>query len=470
MSQQVVQHPREMGRGGPRRRTLGVILAASFALKLILLVPAHQTYPVRDALSYHQAARDLYANGRYETIRPPLYPAMLAAAIWLASFRGPDALTRRRHRPDPPSDLDIARFMQVVLSTVTVWLVFMLGRELFDRRAGLVAAGIFAFYPAFVGFSHLLWAETLFVFLNVGWMLLLVRGVRTGRAALLLAGGALLGLASLARQVVSSFLPLAGAWMFLMRPTPRRGTARLAAAMVLGTVLVIGPWTIRNAARYRTFVAIAPNSGLALLWGASDDIFGVLRSAGVDWRSDVVDLDRRAGARAWEIIRNDPWGYLRRLVQKNLPGMWTPGSMVLEIPRHGGPRFRGGHGYPPIPWWLGCALILVFVGTYLSVMLFGVLGGALAPDWRATLLPLGLAVHGTVLHMIASGFNRHRLYLIPFAIVYAGFFLSRRPAELRALATPVRLAAAAVALVAVTGLIASSNYRNVWVLWRYYGA
>jgi 4-amino-4-deoxy-L-arabinose transferase-like glycosyltransferase len=453
-----------------RHRALIAIIGASLALKLVLLVPAHQTIPVRDAADYVSAAQTLYVTGSYRSGRTPLYPATIAAAMWLASVRGEHAVTirlRPEARRPPVSDLDIVRLVQVVMSTVTVWLVYLLGCELFDRRAGIVAAGLFAFYPPFVAFSHLLWAETQFTLLNVAWMLLLVRGVRTRQRATLCVCGIAFALAAMTRLVVFSFLPLAVAWMFVVKPQAWRATARLAAALLLGAVLTLAPWTIRNAFVYRAFVPIVPGNGLALLWGASPDITAEMKATGLDRTHDVAERTRLARRRTLEIIRADPGAYVRRVLTRNLPGMWTAGSMVLEIDERSGTSL---HHYPPIPRWLGRSLIVVFVAAYLGVILFAVLGGALGADWRTTLLFLGLALHATALHALASGFDRHRLYVMAFAIPYAAFALSRRPGDLADLVTRRRALVALGVLALVSLLIASGDYRSLSNAWRVYAA
>jgi hypothetical protein len=70
----------------PEHRLLWGVLVCSFILKAALLVPAHNVFPMNDSVD----------------------------------------------------------FVQVVLSTLSVWLVYMLGATLFDSRTGLTAAALFA--------------------------------------------------------------------------------------------------------------------------------------------------------------------------------------------------------------------------------------------------------------------------------------------------------------------------------------
>lgn len=459
------------------------ILVLSCLLKLALLVPAHATYPVGDARDYVRAAH-MFREGSYRSIRPPLWPATLWLAISLAeASAGQQAVTPvdeilpgQRRPPRPPlSDLDWARLLQVLMSTVTVWLVFLLGRDLFDRRAGLVAAGLFAFDPVFIGYTHLLWAETQLALLNTAMLLLLLRGVREDSWRLALASGVLLGLAALTRQLMWSFGLLAAAWILVARPRPRRGALRLAAAFLLGSVLAIAPWTLRNAAVYRSFMPIAPTGGWALLHGVSYDLPGEMERAGISAGLARVppiapiETERLARARALEIIRADPAAYLRRMLAVNLPDLWRLGASVLDYARYGGGAGANRqHGYGALPPGLGLALVVWVVAAYLVVMLAGLVGMALAPRWRETLLTAALLLHACAAHAIVGANLRHRVYVMPCVMLYAGFCLSRRPSAWPALASRARLATAALLLGAFGLALASADHRELREQWLHF--
>jgi 4-amino-4-deoxy-L-arabinose transferase-like glycosyltransferase len=469
---------------GHGHRALAAILVASFALKLLLLIPAHQTYPIGDARDYLRAANQ-FRQGRYTSVRPPLWPATMAAAGWVASWGGERALTPVRHilvgqrrDPRPPiSDLDMARFFQVVLSTLTVWVVFLLGRELFDRRAGLVAAGCFAFYPNFVAYTHLLYAETQLALFNATWLLLLLRGARSGSLRALCAAGVALGLAALSRQLVFSFVLVAAAWLVWFRPDPWRRTLPLAAAFVLATVLTILPWTVRNAIEYGQLLPIAPTGGWALLHGVTDDVPREVERAGIVAAVNRVppvrpiETDRMARKHALGIIRADPAGYLRRTVRVNVPDLWRLGSRELEYLRWGGGSGPNRlHGFRGVPAALGRALIALFVAAYLATLAGAAVGAALAPRWRETLLPVALVAHGMAMHAIVGANLRHRLYFMLAAVVYAGFAWSRRREDWRALLTPRRAAVAAGALAFFVLVLVADGHPEVRDQWRFFGS
>jgi 4-amino-4-deoxy-L-arabinose transferase-like glycosyltransferase len=383
---------------------------------------------------------------------------------------GDDALTspsrRRAQHPRPPmSDLDWIRVVQVGISTLSVGLVFLLGLDLFDRRSALFAAGVFAFFPEFVGFSHLLFSETLFIALNFVWALLLMRGQRRESASLLAAAGAVLALAALTRQVVASFVFLAVAWLFVMRPSPWRGTARLAAALVLGCVVTLVPWTIRNAVVHGVFAPIAPRSGLALLHGVTGDLQGELGWTAAGGLLPERVIDEHAGKIARERIAANPMGYLRRVVLVNVPNLWAADSHVLRHVQGAAATQPDMVGYPPSPPWLERGLIVLLVASYLALLALAIVGAARAPNWRVTALTVALVLHATAAHALLGANARHRLSLMAFATLYAGYALARPRAERLAPLGTRRTVFLLTSLVLLGLAVSTASYTRLAVQW-----
>jgi hypothetical protein len=86
---------------------------------------------------------------------------------------------------------------------------------------------------------------------------------RGGRRGLWLglAAGAMLGAAVLVRPATSIALLMGGAWLAWRR------RPRLLAAVAIGAVLVIGPWSARNLAHYGRFVLVATEGGVTFWTG-----------------------------------------------------------------------------------------------------------------------------------------------------------------------------------------------------------
>jgi len=228
---------------------LAAIVAAGVALRaLYLFTVARHVSGVGDWWFYHWQANDL-ASGKFfiEPFRlrlahqefpsaghPPLYPAWLSIESWLG---GTSVLWHRA--------------LGLLTGATSIALMGVLGRRVGGERLGLVAAGVCAVYPLMVVVDGALMSETLYTPLVI-----LVLLAAFARRAFLL--GAAIGLAALCRSEALLLLPVL-AWPLLWRS----GIARVGLA-TLGCLLVIGPWTVRNAIALDHLVPISTNDSTVI--------------------------------------------------------------------------------------------------------------------------------------------------------------------------------------------------------------
>ena len=59
------------------------------------------------------------------------------------------------------------KLVQVILSTISVYLIYILAKKIFNESIALLSAFIFSIYPTLIAFTHYLWSETLYIFLLV---------------------------------------------------------------------------------------------------------------------------------------------------------------------------------------------------------------------------------------------------------------------------------------------------------------
>jgi 4-amino-4-deoxy-L-arabinose transferase-like glycosyltransferase len=190
---------------------------------------------------------------------PPAYTDLLAAvyALW---FGGRGAVSHAL-AVNPTEVWVIARVTVGALGTAAVWLLYLVGARLLDRRAGLLAAALMAvaflpvFYsklalndvPTLVGVEVCLWASA---------------GVlRFGRRRDYIIAGAALGVAA-ATKYTGGFvaLPLAVACVARLRDAPEErravvfGAAGAAAAAVVA-FLVADPYSLIDFAAFKSSIA-----------------------------------------------------------------------------------------------------------------------------------------------------------------------------------------------------------------------
>ena len=176
-------------------------------------------------------------------------------------------------------------YVQALLGVVTIFLVFLLARRVFDERVGLFAAAIVALYPNLIATTATLQFETVFITLMLATVLVLL-GTTTSPnrgPARLIVSGVMIGVVALIHPTIC-FLIFAFLAARLIMRRPLRETARDFAILVGAMVLAILPWTIRNVVRLHAVVPFATGAGPALCMSRNSEATGSI---------DLAILDRQ---------------------------------------------------------------------------------------------------------------------------------------------------------------------------------
>jgi 4-amino-4-deoxy-L-arabinose transferase-like glycosyltransferase len=406
-----------------------------------------------DEQHYRQIAQNIgsgngfaWGPGAPTSIRPPLYPAMLAA-IWAVA--GSD-------------DLQAVRIVQIVLGLGTAGLVYAIGARIYGPKVGRWAAAVCWLYPSFIFFNFLILTETLFTFLLVAFLLFTVGLVQHPRAWTAVACGTTLGLAALTRSILWPMpIVLCPLLALLIRaPLPRR--LALPCLVAAGYLLVVTPWAIRNTRLQGVPTVVDTMGGINLRMGnyeytPDDRMWDAVALTGDKSWVHGIDKDlpgqhvtegvkeKWAQRKAVEFMRAHPMVTLRRSVIK-FADFWGLEREFMAGVQNG--------MYTPAPWFqiLGSAAIVL---AYVAVVMAGAAGIWLAaPEDRrmhiVLLLPV-LIIMGA--HTIVFGHSRYHLPLIPIFGVYAAALCTLEAPAYRFSHGVVRMGA----LVSVAALLA------VWI-------
>jgi 4-amino-4-deoxy-L-arabinose transferase-like glycosyltransferase len=248
---------------------LVAIAAVALAVRVAFILVVDPTVPaLGDASAYRLLAEQL-AHGqgyirpfdnlllhvhRPTAEYPPLFPLLLSLPV-RAGIHSVEQL----------------RIFVALVGAGTVMLVGLLGRRVTSPSVGLIAAAIAAVYPMlFLGEATLM-AESLYVALATMVLLAAYRAFDDPTPSRFVVLGLAIGLATLTRA--EGFLlgtVVVGPLALWLRDLPTR--ERIArAAIALGiAVVVLLPWTIRNAVRFHAFVPVSNNVS-TLVDGANCD-------------------------------------------------------------------------------------------------------------------------------------------------------------------------------------------------------
>lgn len=435
-----------------RSRWLAVVALSLFAASQAALWWAYYGRGAKaligDEQAYQATALAVLGGGAWmpSTIWPPLQPLWIAALYKLFGMH-----------------LLVVQLAQTVLFVGCAVLL----RDLWRRLGGSVAAAntaaaLWLLNPATAAYAHWLWPEIPHLFLLLAALCLLLR-----RRAL--AGGVCVGLAILAKSLLSPFWPafaLALAW----RERLRTGALRIG-AFALGLGLVTAPALWHGWREYgRPMIA---DSSVYNLWvGLTDrwrsdyvgDMGGLtlpafLASAPTPSQRNALYLGKVEAFVAERGVARVAADQLERQYFR-LFSAKTP--LVSQLPGHACAGHLSAYDVAP-PLARGLALANdAFHALVLAAAAFGIAGWRRRPDrWLVLIAAFGayqLALFGLI-HVKA----RFLLPLLPFLCGFAASFLCARRARGDAQATialtPPRLAAGA----ALAALLLFLAFAGPWL-------
>jgi 4-amino-4-deoxy-L-arabinose transferase-like glycosyltransferase len=404
-----------------QRSLLFLILGLGLLVRLILLYATRDTgLMIVDEQHYHSLALNLlhgygfaWEPGNLTSIRPPLYPALMAF-IW--TITGTESVV-------------MIRLVQIVIALANVYVLYRLGLLLFDRRVALLAAAGLAFYPSFVAFNAFLLTEVLFTFLLTLMVYCVVTLLKTGSSWMAWGTGVALGLAALARSVLWPFPVVLCSFVFFATPGSWQRRFWFAGLLLVGYVLVVAPWAIRNTRLQGVFTMVDTMGGITLRMGNYEHTPLNRAWDPVTLHGDKsIFQDLRAEhpeVFSWTEGQKEKW-----MLKKALTYMLNNSALTFQRSLIKFANFWGlertviagwQQGLYKPPHWFATFGTVVIPMAYVIVMLLACLGIFLCPPNNLRVHVFLLLVIGFLagMHTLAFGHERYHLPLVPLLLLYA---------------------------------------------------
>lgn len=279
-----------------------------------------------EARRFMQEGRILYprdpvdAGDARPILHPPGYSAMIAAIF--AVFGD--------------SETNI-RFVQIFLDALSAVLVLLIAAELLPFSVSVISGLLVALSPHLA--YHSLWIspDTVCVLPILAAVWLIIKAKQRPRLAMLVAAGAMIGISCWFRAnalLLAPFLSLAVVVVF-----DKRKRFGYAAALVIATMVVVSPITIRNWILYHHFVPISIAGGENFVVGIADfdkeGRFGMPASDGdvgikeaewygrpeyhdSAWLPDGVERDQARYKRGLAVVRSNPRWFVGVIARRAL--------------------------------------------------------------------------------------------------------------------------------------------------------
>ena len=218
-------------------RALLLIVGGGFLVRLMLIAWRVSTHAVQ-TWEYDAIARNILSGSGYvaDHLGTP-YRSLYPGVFYIG-------LTALLYGMFPPGQTAVL-IAQAIGSVLLGMTVYGIGRELWDHRAGLLAAALTVFHPGLLYYDtvnlHPLGFDALTGALA---MLALLRVRATTSLASLVGIGMVLGVALHQRMSLIGLFPAGLLWIWT-RPGSSRRVGRVAVCAV-GLLVVVSPWIMRN--------------------------------------------------------------------------------------------------------------------------------------------------------------------------------------------------------------------------------
>lgn len=252
--------------------TGGIIFFGALIVRLLIIF-ATKSYENLTLWEYDTIAKNIL-NGEgfvyesfgttYYAFLPPLYPIFCAVLYKITNFNYLFAL-----------------IFQSMISAGLCAVIFFISKRIFGKTVASIACLFTIFHPGLLVYStKTLHVLTIDSFLFALFILVLFKLREQYSIRNQLAAGVILGLCILTRATVILFLPLAIIWLIWNAKEKRKRMSSSIVFVILISVLVITPWTVRNYLHYKRFIFIRANSWDLLWLGNNPNASGALYCQG----------------------------------------------------------------------------------------------------------------------------------------------------------------------------------------------
>lgn len=346
----------------------------------------------------------------------PGYPYFLGVLYWLFG-----------------SGFEVSHIANAVLGSISVALIWLIGRIVFGWREALVAGALAALYPMFIYTGGDLLSENLQVTLNALMLAFLCAAMARPRWWMFGLAGACLGLSALCRPNVLLFAPIAVLCIAATRldGAAWRSIVLRSAALAIGTMAAIAPATLRNWHVARDPVLITAHGGMNFYIGNNPDAIGRFKIP--SWVPDMrFDNPKRQSDFAKEYAESKvgrplkpsevssywsgmAWEWIRSNPGKALSLAWRKVYLLTSQNEVGDQRQM--HLDAAYSWVL--RLPLPGFAVLAPLTLLGL--GLTIPRWRRFLTIDAFLLSQAAALIIVYTSARYRLPMMPAAMALAGF-------------------------------------------------
>ncbi len=410
---------------------LGAILLGAVAIRLALICYNGMMYSWGDELEYVDRALAVCSGyGFQQIVRPPVFYYFLALLFLVF---GPHVI--------------VLGYANIAFHVGSIIYLYLIGREIYGRRVGLVAAGIYSFYPPFIMFVQYGYPinMTVLILLIVVWFIVDFNKKR--QFPLLGWAGFFAAFSGLTYEsMVFCWLPLV-LGIYAVCRGKKMQFIKAASWFLVAFSLTAGVWMVRNyvvtrhfflrSISYRFHLWKSHNTLIHLghdyrIWEIVEEpceypkwdveFIEGRKGTTLENRPHVVGPDpvedaQREATNAFRFILDHPSITLKRIRPK-LSVLWSPTPWALQY------LMNGYYGFVDKSVIRG--IVLLCIVAYSAIISLGILGLVFSPSHGIKTTLILFIAFISLLYSFAIPMTRCNPPLIPIFALYSAYALCNR--------------------------------------------
>ena len=350
---------------------------------------------------FDKGQEPIISDARYTLGRPPLYPYFLVLIYLIFGQK-----------------IWIVQLIQIVISTVTGYVIYKIANKIFEERVALFSAIVYGIHPLFFWYPPRLYTETILIFLLaiiVYYTILLFENLSLKHSIML---GMLLGIFNLVKSSMLLFPLYIVVGLLCFYTYQKRQVIKSFLVINILMALIISPWTLRNYIVSDHFVPVQIGIGLQFFRGNSivfNNKAGLLKSSfneplATSLQEEQIILNQlrinTKQGKEYDIFNvfdemmlewlvNNPKKFLKKIVKGSL-FFWYLGSTEFKT-----------------------KLILI---TQLLILIPSIVGMYFSLKDNKKVLPLMLVIlYFLLIHAPLVAVGRYAVPIMPYMIIFAAY-------------------------------------------------
>jgi 4-amino-4-deoxy-L-arabinose transferase-like glycosyltransferase len=391
-------------------------ISVSFIIKLIMiLIYKNQLTLSSDDLNYIKSAVVLVKRGIFifygfndpTVFVMPGYPFFLAGIFKLFGFG--------------LIGIQAVRILQAAISCITILMVFLTARTLFNRKIGLIAAFLVSFYPPNIITSGYILTETIF---TAGLITLIYFSIKFSTelgmvhenrppapfVVKFIILSIIWTIATLIRPTMALYPLLLFFYLFIYHKYSVIKLIKIGTIMLMTFVIIILPWWIRNYSYYGEFIPLSASSGNPMLQGTyvrykqTPENIVYYKLGKNTFETNKIEVETAKKRMASE-FKKDFFGYL---------GWFTIGKTIF-------------FWATPFYWkaFFNIRAPIVFIFHYIILLGFLGIASLIKYNFFKFILPISVILYFNVVHCYYMAFDRYAFPLIPLLSIFSALILSQ---------------------------------------------